>query len=49
MSNNFGSKDIIAIEELAHVVPSYINLVNKFLFFLNRSTIWFPTLIMNNL
>jgi hypothetical protein len=29
MSNNFGSKGIIAIDELAHVVPIYFNLVNK--------------------
>jgi hypothetical protein len=28
MNNNFGSIDIIAIDELAHVVPSYFNLVN---------------------
>jgi hypothetical protein len=28
MSNNFGSKDIIAIDELAHVVPNSFNLVN---------------------
>jgi hypothetical protein len=29
MSNNFGSIDIIAIDELAHVVPSFLNLVNR--------------------
>jgi hypothetical protein len=30
MSNNFGSIDFITIAELAHVVPSSSNLVNKF-------------------
>jgi hypothetical protein len=29
MSNNFGCKDIIAINELAHVVPSSFNLINR--------------------
>jgi len=31
MSNNFGSIDIVAIDELTHdIVLSYFNLVNKF-------------------
>jgi hypothetical protein len=51
MTNNFGSIDIIAIDESAHVVPSFFNLVNRtiFIFFMNRSTIWPLTLIMHNL
>jgi len=34
MNNNFGSNDIIAINELAHVVPSFFNLVNIIYLFL---------------
>jgi hypothetical protein len=33
MNNNFGSIDIIAIDELAHVVPSFSNLVINFFVF----------------
>jgi hypothetical protein len=34
MTNNFGTINIIVIDELAHVVLAFFNLVNKFFGFL---------------
>jgi hypothetical protein len=38
MSNNFGSIDIIVIDELTHVVSSSFNLVNiyRYIYFMNK-------------
>jgi hypothetical protein len=38
MSNNFGSIDIIVIDELTHVVSSSFNLINIIYFFHEQGT-----------